>query len=153
LNQWTKMSASNQFFYVHGTILEGCSQLEYEDKLISRNWLDFLDCMQVTGRDPKKHTLVSKGIQNVLKEVKELSGSTSESKINELESFIGSSASEQIVILPANLSNTKGSGKQLKGEKKKLWSNKPRGWDFVKLVDNKLTMIAVIVPQNSLKLR
>ena len=83
--------------------------------------------MQVTGRDPKKHTLVSKGIQNVLKEVKELSGSTSESKINELESFIGSSASEQIVILPANLSNTKGSGKQLKGEKKKLWSNKPRG--------------------------
>jgi len=49
-------------------------------------------------------------VQNILKEV-ELSGSTSESKISELESFIGSSAPEQRDILPPKLSNTKGSGK------------------------------------------
>jgi len=82
----TKMSASKPIFYVHGI---------HEDKLISRNWLDFLDCIQVARRDPEKLTLVSKGIQNVLKEVKELSGSTSESRISELESFIGSSAPEK----------------------------------------------------------
>ena len=56
--------------------------------------------MQVARRDLEKLTLVSKRIQNVLKEVKELCGSTSECKISELESFIGSSAPEQIDILP-----------------------------------------------------
>ena len=86
------MSASKPIFYVDGTILEGRSQMEHEDKLISRNLFDFLDCMQIAGRDSGKLTLVSKGIQNVLKEGKELSGGTSESKISEFESFIGSSA-------------------------------------------------------------
>ncbi|KAJ8421311.1 hypothetical protein Cgig2_017157 [Carnegiea gigantea] len=54
----------------------------------------FLDCMQIAGRDPKKLILFGKKIQNVLKELKELDGGTSESKMNELESFIGSSAPE-----------------------------------------------------------
>ncbi|KAJ8453240.1 hypothetical protein Cgig2_008124 [Carnegiea gigantea] len=88
-------------------------------KLISRNWLDFLVCMQVAGRDLEKLTLVSKRIQNILKVVKELCGSTSESKISELESFMGSSAPEQIDILPPKQCNTKGSGKRLKGGKEK----------------------------------
>jgi len=111
LNRWTKMSSRKPIFDVDGTILEGCSQMEHEDRLISKNWLDFLDCMQVAGRDPEKLTLVSKGIKNTLNEVKALSGSASESKISELESFIGSSAPEQIDIFPPKLSNTKGSGK------------------------------------------
>jgi len=42
----------------------------------------------------EEFTLVSKGIKNVLNVVKELSGSTSEHKISELESFIGSSSPE-----------------------------------------------------------
>ena len=75
--------------------------------------------MQIVRRDPEKLTIVSKGIQNVLKEVKDLGGTTSESKINELESFIGSGALEQIDVLPPRLCNTKGSGKRLKGGKEK----------------------------------
>ncbi|KAJ8434660.1 hypothetical protein Cgig2_030046 [Carnegiea gigantea] len=93
LSQWTKMVASKPVFNIDGTLLEGHSQMEHKEKLVSRNWLDFLDCMQVAGRDPEKLTIVSK-------EVKDLGRTTSESKISELESFIGSSASEQIDILP-----------------------------------------------------
>ncbi|KAJ8423764.1 hypothetical protein Cgig2_025598 [Carnegiea gigantea] len=55
---------------------------------------------KVVGRDPEKLTLVSKGIQNILKEVKDLNGSTHESKVSELESFIRSSAPDQINSLP-----------------------------------------------------
>ena len=54
------MSSRKPTFDVDGTILEGCSQLEHEEKLISRNWLGLLDCMQVARSDPKKLTLVSK---------------------------------------------------------------------------------------------
>jgi len=94
------MVASKPIFDVNGVLLERCSQMEHEDRLISNNWLDFLDCMQLTGRDPEKLSLVAKRVQNVLKELKELDGGISESKISELESFIGSSAPEQIDILP-----------------------------------------------------
>ncbi|KAJ8434787.1 hypothetical protein Cgig2_033737 [Carnegiea gigantea] len=119
VNRWTKMAASKPIFNVDGTPLEGRSQIEHENMLISRNWLEFLDCMQVAGRDPEKLIIVSKGIQNVLKEVKDFGGGTSESKISELESFIGSSAPEQIDILPPRQCNTKGSGKRLKSGKEK----------------------------------
>ena len=93
--------------------------MEHKEKLISRNLLYFLDCMQVAGRDPEKLTIVSKGIKHILKEVKDLGGTTSESKISELKSFIGSSASEQIDILPPRQCNTKGMGNDLKVEKRK----------------------------------
>uniref|UniRef100_A0A7C9D5U2 SWIM-type domain-containing protein n=1 Tax=Opuntia streptacantha TaxID=393608 RepID=A0A7C9D5U2_OPUST len=100
LNRWTKTASSKSIFDVNGILLEACSQLLHEDMLILHNWLEFLNCMRIAGRDPKKLGLVRKRIQNVLKELKELDGGTSKSKISELESFIGSSASEQIDILP-----------------------------------------------------
>jgi len=121
------MAASKPFYDVDGTLLEGRSQIEQEDKLISRNWLEFLDCMQMAGRDSEKLSLVSKAIHRVLTEMKELNGGTSESKISELESFIGSSAPEQVDILPPKLSNTKGSGKRLKGGKEKAMEQQPKG--------------------------
>jgi len=46
-----------------------------------------------------------------MKEIKELNGSASESKMSELESFIGLSDPEQIDILPPKQCNTNGSGK------------------------------------------
>ena len=46
----------------------------------------------MASRDSEKLSLVSKAIHGVLKEMKELNGGTSESKISELESFIRSSA-------------------------------------------------------------
>jgi len=119
VNRWTKMAASKPNFDVDGTLLEGRSQIEQEDKLISGNWSDFLGYMQMAGRDPKNLTIVSKGIHNVMKEIKELNGSTSESKMSELESFIGLNAPEQIDILPPKQCNTKGSGKRIKGGKEK----------------------------------
>jgi len=75
--------------------------------------------MQMAGRDPKKLTVISKEIHSVMKEIKDLNGSASESKLSELESFIGSSAPEQIDILPRKQCNTKGSGKRSKREKEK----------------------------------
>ncbi|KAJ8443465.1 LOW QUALITY PROTEIN: hypothetical protein Cgig2_026252 [Carnegiea gigantea] len=96
-----------------------CSQIMHENKLISNNWLEFLDCMRIAGRDWKKLTLIGKRIQNVVKELKELDGGISESKISELKLFIGSSVPERIDILPLKHCHTKGSGKFLKGGKEK----------------------------------
>lgn len=111
------MAASKPIFNVDGTLLEVRFQMQHEEKLISRNWLNFLNCMHMAGRDQEKLTIVSKGIQNVLKEVKDLGGTTSERKISDLESFIRSSALDQIDILPPRQCYTEGSGKQLKGGK------------------------------------
>lgn len=66
--------------------------MEHEDRLILNNWLDVFDYMQLAGRDPEKLSVIAQRIQNVLKELKELDGGTSESKISELESFIRSIA-------------------------------------------------------------
>lgn len=110
------MAASKPIFNVDGTLLEVRFQMQHEEKLISRNWLKFLDCMHMAG---EKLTIVSKGIQNVLKEVKDLVGTTSERKISDLESFIRSSAPDQIDILPPRQCYTEGSGKQLKGGKER----------------------------------
>ncbi|KAJ8446532.1 hypothetical protein Cgig2_027494 [Carnegiea gigantea] len=71
------------------------------------------------GSDPDKLTLLGKRIQNIVKELKELDGGTSDSKISEFESFIGSSVPERIDILPPKQCHTKGSGKRLKGGKEK----------------------------------
>ncbi|KAJ8425540.1 hypothetical protein Cgig2_033138 [Carnegiea gigantea] len=114
LNRWTKMASSKPIFNVNSTLLEGCSQMMHKDKLISNNWVEFLECI-----DPDKLTLVGKIIQNVVKELKEFDGGTSESKISEFESFIGSSVPERIDILPPKQCHTKGSGKCLKGGKEK----------------------------------
>ena len=48
-----------------------------------------------------------------------MNGNASKGKMNELDSFIGSSAHEQIDILPPKERNTKGSGKRIKGGKGK----------------------------------
>ena len=114
-----KTASSKPIFDVNGIVLEGCSQVMHEDKLISHNWLEFLDCMQIAGRDPEKLTFVGKRIQNVLTELKEMDGGTNESKISELESFIGSSAPERIDILPPKHCHIKGSGKRLQRGKEK----------------------------------
>ncbi|KAJ8424651.1 hypothetical protein Cgig2_016920 [Carnegiea gigantea] len=122
----------------------------HKDKLISNNWVEFLECMRITGRDPDKLTLVRKRIQNVVKELKELDSGTSENKISKLESFIGLSVLERIDILPPKQCHTKGSGKHLKGGKRNQWNNNNKDKDFVKLVDNKVTMTVVIVLQSFL---
>ena len=50
--------------------------------------------MQMVGKDLENLTIISKGILSIIKEMKELNGSSSESKMSEFESFIGSSAPE-----------------------------------------------------------
>ena len=117
------MVASKLIFNVNGILLEMCSQMENEDRLISNNWFAFLDCMQLAGRDPEKLNRVRKRIQNVLKELKELNAGTSESKISELESFIASSAPEQVDILHLNIVIPKEAVSILKEGKRYPWSS------------------------------
>jgi len=117
LNRWTKLAASKPTFSVDATILEGCSQIQHEDKLISDTWLEFMDCMEIAGRNPEKVMVALKGIRQISKELKESNGSPRASKASKLESFLGSTAPEKIEILPPKQSNTKGSGKRIKGGK------------------------------------
>jgi len=76
--------------------------------------------MEVAERDTEILTLILNGISNVKRQVMELKGSTSESKIQELESFINSSAPEQVEIHPPKQSNTKGGGKRIQGGKEEV---------------------------------
>ena len=111
------MAASKPIFDVNGVLLKKCSQMEHEDRSISNNCLDFLDCMQLARRDPEKLSLATKRIQNVLKELKGLDGGISESKISKLESFIRSNAPEKIDVLPPKYCHTEGSSKRINGGK------------------------------------
>ncbi|KAJ8436710.1 hypothetical protein Cgig2_027381 [Carnegiea gigantea] len=94
---------------------EGCNAMVGFKRILDGKY--FMSCLEVAGKDPEMLSLALKGISNVTKQLMELKGGTSESKAQELVSFIGSSAPEQVEILPLKQSNTKGSGKRIKGEK------------------------------------
>lgn len=146
LNRWNKMARSKPIFDVDGNVLEGCSQTNHEDKLISNNWMEFMTCMEVAGRDREMLILAFKGIQNVAKQLIALKGSTSESRVQELESFIGSSARNKLRSFLLDNLIPKVAVNELKEEKKRQWKN-ISGRDFVKVVGNKHFMIAGIVLQ------
>ncbi|KAJ8421465.1 hypothetical protein Cgig2_011605 [Carnegiea gigantea] len=114
LNRWTKPAAKKSIFSTDDTVLEGCSQTQHEDKLISDTWLEFMDCMDIAGRDPQKLTIALKGIRKISKELKDSSANTGDSKVSQLESFVGLTALEKIEILRPKQSSTKGSGKRIK---------------------------------------
>ncbi|KAJ8441743.1 hypothetical protein Cgig2_009172 [Carnegiea gigantea] len=67
LHRWTKMASSRLIFYVNGIL-----------------WTSVLKWCMKTRRDLKKLTLVRERNQSVLKELKELDASTSESKIDQM---------------------------------------------------------------------
>ena len=88
--------------------------------------MELMTRMEVAGRDLEMLSLALRGISNVTKQLMELKGSTSENKVQELESFIGSSAPEHVEILPPKQSNTKGSGKRIKGGKENAMEQQKR---------------------------
>ncbi|XP_056688472.1 uncharacterized protein [Spinacia oleracea] len=47
--QWTKMEARKSIFNVPSNLLEGCSKIDNEDKLIPNNWLELLNNMNLEG--------------------------------------------------------------------------------------------------------
>ena len=108
------MTRGKPIIDVDDNVLQGCSEMNNEDKLFFENWMEYLTCMEVVGRDLKIVIVTLNWIPNMKKQAIKLNGGTIESKIWELESFIGSSASEQIEILPSKKSNTKG-GKRIRG--------------------------------------
>ncbi|KAF1894359.1 hypothetical protein Lal_00027208 [Lupinus albus] len=55
---------------------------------------------------------------------------------------------KEIEILPPEPSNTKGSGKRVKGGKRRQWNNNKREQDFVRFANNMYIMIVIIVLQN-----
>ena len=113
------MAANKPIFAVDGTLLEGHSQMEHEDKLISRNWLEFLDCMQAAERDVEKLTLINQRICDASKEVKELYGNASASKMSGLESFIGSRLPIKLTSSHLNNATPKEVVNELRVEKRK----------------------------------
>ncbi|KAJ8441658.1 hypothetical protein Cgig2_019045 [Carnegiea gigantea] len=147
-NRKVKLTREGCDAMVDGTVLEGCSQMHQEDKLISDSWLEFMDCMEIAGRDPQKLMIALKGIQEISKELKDSSGNTSDGKVRQLESFIGSTAPEKIEILLPNNPAQKEVVSELREEKNRLLSNNKRERGFVNLVESKSTMI---VPKEGLE--
>ncbi|KAJ8427905.1 hypothetical protein Cgig2_012241 [Carnegiea gigantea] len=94
----TKEGSHKYKYYVYSK--QGFGQTSTNVNTICKVKLTREGCNTMAARrDPEKLTLVGKGIQNILKEVKVLNGTTSDSKLSELDLFIGSSASNQIDIL------------------------------------------------------
>jgi len=59
------MASVKPIFNVDDNVSERCSQMNVEDKLISNSWMEFISCMEVTGRNPKMLSLALRGISNV----------------------------------------------------------------------------------------
>ncbi|KAJ8419939.1 hypothetical protein Cgig2_014443 [Carnegiea gigantea] len=137
----TKMASSKLIFDVNDILLYGCSQMEQDGKLISNNWLEFLDCMQIVGRDPKKLALVGKRIQYVLKELKELNGGVCKSKIM---------LPSELILSHQNNVISKEAVKILTEGKRNQRNNNKKDKGFIKLADNKVTKLVIIVLPNYL---
>ncbi|KAJ8428989.1 hypothetical protein Cgig2_027718 [Carnegiea gigantea] len=63
--KWTKMASSKPIFDVDDNVLDGCLQMKVEEKLIFDNWMEFMTCLEVVGKDPEMLSLALKGISNV----------------------------------------------------------------------------------------
>ncbi|KAJ1404439.1 hypothetical protein SESBI_26538 [Sesbania bispinosa] len=71
----------------------------------------------MAGTCKEKLLLVIKEASNIELKLSEAKGDVGPSKLDELESFIGSNVPKDIEILPPEPSNTKGCGKRRRGER------------------------------------
>ncbi|KAG5035545.1 hypothetical protein JHK87_010455 [Glycine soja] len=102
-----------------GNVLNACSKLESESKLIFDAWAQLFKCMHMAGTCKEKLLLVINEASNIKLKLTKMKGDVRSSKLHDLESFIGSNVPMEIAILPPQTSNTKGCGKQIKGGKEK----------------------------------
>ncbi|KAJ1380059.1 Zinc finger, PMZ-type [Sesbania bispinosa] len=119
INRWTKLATSAPIFYYDGNVLEACFKLESESKLISDAWAQLFKCMHLADTCKDKLLLVINEASSIEMKLIKMKGDVGPSKLNELESFVGSTVPEKVDILPPQPSNTKGCGKQIKGGKEK----------------------------------
>jgi len=119
--------------------------MNHEDKLISNNWMEFLTCMEVAGRDLEMLTLTLNGISNVKKQAMELKGGTSESRNKSWNLLSVQALRSKLRSILQNNQTPKVVVKELREEKKRQWKNN-RKREFVMLVEKKEIMIVVIVP-------
>lgn len=102
-----------------GNVLNACSKLESESKLIFDAWAQLFKCMHMAGTCKEKLLLVINEASNIKLKLTKMKGDVRSSKLHDLKSFIGSNVPMEIAILPPQTSNTKGCGKQIKGGKEK----------------------------------
>lgn len=75
--------------------------------------------MNLAKGSEEKFMRITEGISNIEEDLMKMDNNNEQSKIQELESFIGSTIPQKIEILPPKHVNTKGSGKRIKGGKEK----------------------------------
>ncbi|CAK8569614.1 unnamed protein product [Lathyrus sativus] len=150
VNRWTKFANRKPILDIAENVLDKFSNSEKDNNLISDVWDHLLKCLEKVGQDKEKLLLVLNGVVNMEKQLDEFEESYNQTKIGDLQTFIGSNIPEEVKILPPQFVKTKGSGKRIKGGKEKPLEQKKKEQGFVRHVVNMLIMIVAVAQKNHL---
>jgi len=123
LNRWTKEATRKPIFDDHGTLLEHCVKEKNKAQLITNAWGGFFEVMHYAEANEEDLNMVV-AVCKSLKKKLTICGEKVVSKSKDLESFVGCDLPREVEIHPPKPSNTKGSGKRIKGGKEEAMEQK-----------------------------
>ncbi|CAK8566648.1 unnamed protein product [Lathyrus sativus] len=100
VNRWTKFTIRKLFLDIADNVLNKSSNSEKDNNLISDVWDHLLKCLEKAGQDKEKLFLVLNVAVNMEKQLDEFEESSNQTKIGDLQTFIGSNIPEEVKILP-----------------------------------------------------
>ncbi|VAH85591.1 unnamed protein product [Triticum turgidum subsp. durum] len=116
LHRWTKMAARHLCYDANGHEMEGSSTSlsPIIKKLYSQTWSRFSLALHEARHCEDKMEYLNKVVADALAHLRQTAPLDEQSKVQEFESFIGTTFPSIINIHPPDIANTKGSGKRLK---------------------------------------
>ncbi|XP_044352102.1 protein FAR1-RELATED SEQUENCE 5 isoform X2 [Triticum aestivum] len=116
LHRWTKMAARHLCYDANGHEMEGSSTSlsPIIKKLYSQTWSRFSLALHEARHCEEKMEYLNKVVADALAHLRQTAPLDEQSKVQEFESFIGTTFPSIINIHPPDIANTKGSGKRLK---------------------------------------
>jgi hypothetical protein len=129
LHRWTKMAARQLAYDANGHELEGSSTClsPTMQKLYSETRSNFSSALHASKHCEEKMRYLHKVIGDALVQLGQIDLVSEQSKVQEFESFVGTSFPSVINIHPPDVAKTKGSGKRLKrGSEQAVNKNKKR---------------------------
>uniref|UniRef100_A0A8R7V0F8 Protein FAR1-RELATED SEQUENCE n=1 Tax=Triticum urartu TaxID=4572 RepID=A0A8R7V0F8_TRIUA len=138
LHRWTKMAARQLSYDANGHELEGPSTCLSPTikKLYSETCSKFSLALHAAKHCEEKMRYFHKVVGDAFTQLEQMGAISEQSKVQEFESFVGTSFPSVISIHPPDVANTKGSGKRLKrGSEQTVNQKKKRANSIQKVPD------------------
>ncbi|KAL6615129.1 hypothetical protein ACP70R_037399 [Stipagrostis hirtigluma subsp. patula] len=116
LNRWTKTATRNVVLDANGNALEGsCTSLPPTmKKLYAETWSKIKLGMHAAKQCEENMKYFNKCISDAVEHMLKVGPSSERSKVQELESFVGTTFPDEINIHPPEVAHTKGNGRRIK---------------------------------------